>query len=190
MRLSRLAKVAIATAVVLAGWIAFRERYRITAWIWHVRHGGVLSIAGYTVPVPTDWLVDTWGPNGDLLVRLGGSRAVSSGATAHTPLTIAVLQEHPLKDLDYWTSMSAAAFKTRGTETVLHRDIDLNGESFHCLGGNGIPVRDLAQVQLGLSWDCRSSGPLEIMISGREADQEEAWKIVSGIRKPGRSAQP
>jgi hypothetical protein len=185
MRFSKLTKTTIAIAVVLAGWISYKERDRSTAWIWHVRHGGVLSIAGYTVAVPTDWLVDAWGPNGNLLVRLGGSPPVASNATAHTPLTITLLQEHPLKDLDYWRSVTAIAFKTRGTETVLYREIDLNGELFHCLGGNGIPAHDLADVPLGLSWDCRSSGPLELMISGREAHQEEAWKIVSGIKKTG-----
>jgi len=174
MRLSRSTKIIIAIAVVICGCVV---------WIWHVRHEDVRRLAHYTIRFPSNWLVTAQTPDALVIARSDRPPAERSGVASHTPLTIVLLQEQPLRDVSAWTSFTTRSFKERGTETVHQKSIELDGEAFQCIGGNGLSPKDLKSVPLGLSWDCRSSGPLEIMVSGNEADQKEAWDIVARIRK-------
>jgi hypothetical protein len=178
-----LIQVLLVFAIVLAAWVGYGEHVRITAWVWHVRHGGVLRFGDYLVPVPANWYVNDDGSGGQVLIRLDQAKELSND-TPHIPATISLLEDSPLKDLNYWESFLTSVYEKRGTDPVLHREIDLEGETFKCVGGNALPASEVKKfpIPIGVSWDCRSSGSMEILIRGQEDDLSQAWGIVSHIR--------
>ncbi|HKF53020.1 MAG TPA: hypothetical protein VKB26_11960 [Candidatus Acidoferrales bacterium] len=177
----KLTLVLLVVAVGLAGWTGYRERLRVTAWVWHVRHGGVLRLADYLIPVPTNWYVEDYGAGDQILIRLDHDNEVS-GNSIHLPATISLLEEPPLKDINYWEAVVTARYKKNGTDAVLHREISLDGETLDCVGGNALPAAEAKTIPIGVSWDCRSTGPLEILITGEDGDLSEAWDFISRIR--------
>jgi hypothetical protein len=142
-----------------------------------------LRFGDYLVPVPANWYVNEIDSGGQILIRLDRAKELSND-TPHIPATISLLEESPLKDLNYWESFLTSVYEKRGTDPVLHREIDLEGETFKCVGGNALPASEVKKfpIPIGVSWDCRSSGSIEILIRGQEDDLSQAWDIVSHIR--------
>jgi|GEM_PF-3062918 len=182
----KLTQILLVVAVALAGWSGYGERLRITAWVWHVRHGGVLRLGDYLIPVPINWYVNDYGPGDQILIRLDHAKGMSSNST-HLPATISLLEEPPLKDINYWESFVTSEYKKRGTDAVLHREISLDSETLDCVGGNALPAAEGKKIPIGVSWDCRSLGSLEILITGQADDLNQVWDIVSRIRNGSRT---
>lgn len=183
----KLTGILLGVAIVLAGWTGYRERLRITAWVWHVRHGGVLRFGDYLVPVPANWYVNDYGPGNEILIRQDYAKVNSSNGP-HLPASISLMEEPPLKDISYWESFVTSSFKRNGTETVARRQISLDGQTLVCLGGNALPAAEGKKIPAEVSWDCRSSGSLEILIRGQEDDLSQAWDIISRIRNESRTS--
>ena len=177
----RLAQILILAAIAFAGWTGYRERLRITAWVWHVRHGGVLKFGNYLVPVPANWYVMDYGTGDQILIRLDHARETFSNGPRF-PAAVSLLEGPPVRDISYWESFVTSNYKKRGTDAVLKREFNLNSDTLHCIGGNALPATEARQVPIGISWDCMSSGTLEVMIIGQEDDLDEAWGILSHIR--------
>lgn len=179
----KLTQILLIVAVVVAGWTGYRERLRVTAWVWHIRHGGVLRFGDYLVPVPANWYVNDYGSGNQILIRLDYAKGNSSNGP-RLPASISLMEEPPLKDLTYWESFVTSSFRRNGTETVARRQFNLDGQTLVCVGGNALPAAK-AKIPSELSWNCRSSGSLEILIRGQEDDLSQAWDIVSRIRNGG-----
>ncbi len=177
----KLTKILLVVAIVLVGWAGYRERLRITAWVWHVRHGGVLRFGDYLIPVPANWYVNDYGTGDQILIRLDHAKGKPSNGL-HLPATISLLEEPPLKDINYWESFVTSTFRKRGAYTVAQRQINLDSEILVCVGGNALPAGEAKKIPAGVSWDCRSTGSLEILITGEEDDLNQVWDIVSRIR--------
>ncbi|MGH9731793.1 MAG: hypothetical protein ACRD4A_08835, partial [Candidatus Acidiferrales bacterium] len=180
-KLAQILLVAAIAALALAGWTGYREHLRVTAWVWHVRHGGVLKCGDYLIPVPANWYVNDSGPGTGVLVRLDHAKELSSNEP-YLPATISLLEEPPLKDINYWESFVTSGLKKKGP--VFQREISLGGETLACVGGNTVPAVEAMKTKIptGVSWDCRSAGSLEILITGQEDDLKQVWDIVSRIR--------
>jgi hypothetical protein len=191
----------IVSVLVIAG-LAEALRYRIYAenWYWHFRHGEVLVVGEYRVPVPRNWFVEDTGVKGGLLLRLdtqdrtGNSvpdAKLSFRALVGVSLDNVVLGSEKMEKMrDFHASMVRRA----GSEPVF-RSFDLGGETLSCVGGQ--TFNEMLRSGLGPSvqplpqffkrdpnvWFCQSSGRLMLNLSGTEADMPQIWGIVSHIRK-------
>lgn len=165
--------------LALITWVAYQRRVRLAAWVWHVRHHGTLMVAGYVVPVPDDWYVHDRQPTDRLLIKLSPSEL---------PATISFLEEPPPKDLDYWKSVMVSQFKKSGHEPTVH-EIKINGETIYCLGGSPMPPLSSSQMPALITWDCRTPGRLEILVTAPESDVTEVWDILSHIREGKKRSQ-
>lgn len=166
--------------LALFSWIVYQRRVRLTAWLWHVRHHNTMMFAEYLIPVPVDWYVDDSLPKYQLLFKLNPSKQASERAL-HPPTTISFLDEPPLRDINYWKSIQTSELKKQGSEIKM-REIKLDGETIYCLGGNPMPALTREQMSALISWDCRTPGRLEILVTAPEADLTEVWDMLSHIR--------
>ena len=172
-----------ATLVLVIAWTAYHYRLSIKAWGWHLRHGTTIMVNGYVVPVPKNWYVEDQGNGDQLLVRLDtDDRTPYKRLKAHT--SILLLREKPVKgDLDSWMSLERNSLKQRGVESISDRTFNTNGEALTCLGGDQ-PGGQKGLYDLDpISWRCKSPGGLEIMVNVTEPDLNQAWNILSHIRK-------
>lgn len=79
----------------------------------------------------------------------------------------------------------SSMLKKEGVDPVA-RTFDFDGETLSCVGGGSFEQL-LKSPEFFESdpntWECWSSGWLQMRIMATDADMGEVWKIVSGIRK-------
>ena len=167
-------------------WLAFSYRIRIETWIWHLRHGKADVFAKYIVPVPGNWYVKDSDAEFHLLIRLDTQdRTGDPRRDRRRAHAIIVLSTHPLVKTERWLSVQSSRLKEDGIDPVV-RTFDFDGETMSCVGG-GKFERMLKSPNIlendPNTWECWSSGRLEMHIMATDADMDDIWKIVSGIRK-------
>jgi len=170
--------LAIVAIVALAG---YRERIRLAAWLWHVRHGGVESFGNYIIPIPLGWYIQDFGTHDRIVIKIDQDSS-SRLARQRVPATITLLHLRELSDLSGWTSLTLSSFKQRGADPTMTRTIMLDDEAMSCVGGNIFSKSEDA-IRTSTSWDCRSTGQLEILLTAPESEIDQAWEIISRIRK-------
>ncbi len=187
MKRSTVTRIIVYLVVPMFAWLAFSYRIRIQTWIWHLRHGQSEVFAKYIVPVPTNWYVEDSDAQIHTLVRLDtqdrtGDPRRDKKRRAHAIIT---LSTHPLMKTQGWLSVQSSMLKKDGIDPVV-RTFDLDGETMSCVGG-GKFEQMLKSPKFFESdpntWDCWSSGWLEMQIMATDADMDDVWKIVSHIRK-------
>ncbi len=187
MNAARARWIVLALIVLAAMWGVYRYRVRIEACAWHLRHGTHLVIGNYIVPVPANWYVENEGNGGQLLFRLD--------TDDHTPYrnlkwhsSILILPERPMNDqgLSRLVSLDEDFLKKQGVNPILERTFDVGNEAIHCMGGGRLPspsnmpdIFDAAPI----SWQCKSTVGLDLVVIGTDSDIKQVWEIVSGIRK-------
>ena len=177
--------VVVVIGLVLASQ-AYRYRIRIETWVWHVRHGTVLTVGNYVLPVPANWDVENEGNDIFMMIRLD--------TDDRTPLkklkwnaSILLLPQRPMKDegLNRLLSVELDFLKKRGVDPVPQRTLTMADETIFCIGG-GMPsppeTPDIFDVQ-PVTWSCKSAGGLDLKMSGIESDLKQGWEIVTNIRK-------
>jgi len=175
--------VLLALVVFLGTWVAYAHRIRITAWVWHLRHGTAMNVGNYTIPVPKNWYVESQPEEGELLVKMDtADRTPYKRLKAHA--SILLLPEAPLKDEDLHRLLSIDTdfLKQHGVEQILQRTFNVDSGTISCVGGDKPSSMGVYDVE-PISWRCKSSGGLEIMIGSTDSDMTQVWEILSGIRK-------
>lgn len=174
--------VLAAGVIISCIWVISQEHIQIAASIWQIRHRGLMTFAGYSIPVPTNWYVQQDKPDLQLLIKLASSRGPTDQRW-HPRATITLTDEPPLRDIDKWTSLVASSFKSQGTDPTLRRLVSADGEIFTCVGGDILPKPLRSGDPTPVAWRCRSGGHLEILLTGSQQDMSQSWDILSRIRK-------
>jgi hypothetical protein len=171
--------------LALSAWVAYQKRFQIAASIWQFRHSGVLSFAGYSIPVPANWYVQNDGTDAQTLFRLDSTRETSNNSW-HPHATITFMDVMPIRDVDKWRSVAISSYKSQGAEPVLRTVVTADGETFSCIGGNVLTAPPNKNFPIPMAWHCRSTGHLEMLFTSLQDDVSQSWDIVSRIRKADR----
>jgi hypothetical protein len=182
MKSTRLRALSL-TLIFLGGWVAYRHHIGIETWLWHLRHGNSVNVGNYIVPVPENWYVESQSDGSQLLVRTDTAQPVTA-KRAWIHASILLLPEAPLKieDLHRLSSLEAGSLKQHGVEPVSQRSFDVAGETISCVGGDKLGSGGILDKD-PTSWRCNASGGLAITLLSPDPDIEQAWQILSGIRK-------
>lgn len=171
----RLLKYVAMFLVVAAGWFGYQQRMWFQAAWWRVVHHGTLRFGSYSVPVPLNWYVHDFGAGDKLLFRLNRDpRTLQAG---QYPVAIDVLDRPLRMDLNAWIAQSVSGAQ-QDKNQVQRRDFSFDGEKMVCLAES--PGANPAATR---SWRCRSSDRLELLLTAPQADMDDVWKIVTGIRR-------
>jgi hypothetical protein len=170
--------------VILTGIVTgYAYHIRVAAWLWHLRHGAAMSVGTYTVPVPTNWYVESQSGGDQLLIRADtANQTPSNRPKAHA--TILLLIEPPSTDeqLNRSLALDREFLKQHGVDPVLQRTFKTDGETISCVGGEKPGSGGVFDVE-PVSWRCASAGGLQIITGSTDSDIAQIWDIVSGIRK-------
>ena len=184
-KLKKLAVIIIAFGILsFCIYFVYRERFQIASRIWQIRHRGLMSFAGYSIPVPSNWYVQNEDGESVGMLRFDYS-PLPTDAGIHPRAKITFMNEPPIVDIEKWTSLASAPFKKIDAEPAKRSIITADGETFSCVGGN-MPPPPVESFPRMVGWSCRSSGNLEILFTGTEADINESWDILSRIRRATR----
>ena len=170
--------------VLLAGFTAYSYRVYIAAWAWHVRHGTSTTLGHYVVPVPRNWYLLDEGDGALQLVRLDTDdrsprKRIKGAAAILVSISGVTTTEQNVKSV---LSRQKELMEENGTGSILERTLDIDGETLFCLGG--IPLNIGGDFDLDLvGWHCSSPGGVQVTIEATEPDLDQAWSIVSRIRK-------
>jgi hypothetical protein len=184
---SSVTRIIVYLLVPFLAWLAFSYRMRIETLIWHLRHGQSDVFAKYVVPAPSNWYVEDSDAQIHTLIRLdthdrSGDPRRDRKRRAHATI---MLSTHPLMKMEGWLSLRSSMLRKDGIDPVV-RTFDLDGETMSCVGGERFEQM-LKSPRFFESdpntWDCWSSGWLEMQIMATDADMDDVWKIVSQIRK-------
>ena len=166
-----------------AAWFVYGRYSRLEVWLWHLRHGTVAEFGEYTVPVPNNWYIENSSEPDihQLLVRFDTDNKTRDGKWKEHAV-IQLLLTSPVKNLDQWVSGNIILLSNENkTETAVQRAFDLQGDSLSCVGGTTLT---LPGVDSGMrTWHCKSSRQLELLIAAGDADMNQVWEIISGIRR-------
>ena len=189
MRHLRIAVLVILTIVAIE---AYRYRVLIEARIWHMRHGDEVAVADYRVPVPKNWYVMDTGDDGRLLTRLDtddrtGNPVRDHKARFHAFVSIDLSRTlSTMERLDLWTSLKTSMIKKQGIDPI-SRSFTFDGERLSCVGGERFSQFAAKTPQFFESdantWECMSSGQLQVRFAGADADLPQVWEIISHIRR-------
>lgn len=168
--------------VLAIAWVAYSRRFRIEAWVWHLKHGKQVAFESYTVPVPETWYLKTQENGDELLIKLDPDGSSSSQTRLKAPPSTILLFRDPTSDLKRWTSVNSALLNKRGITFVSSRIFDLKGETIRCLGGDELDSNRLYATNPTV-WRCRTGGGLGVMITETKSDATEIWDIVSHIQR-------
>jgi hypothetical protein len=184
-------RIVVLTLLIIGGFEAYRYRVLIETRIWHLRHGDEIVLVNYRVPVPKNWYVIDTGDEGRLLVRLDtedhtGNPMRDQKGQFHAFLSVDFPRTlSTANKLDLWTSLQTSTIKEEGSEPA-QRSFNLDGETLSCVGGSKFSQIAPKTPQFFESdantWQCMSSGQLEIRFAGTDADMPQLWEIVSHIR--------
>lgn len=162
-------------------YFAYQKRFQISSRIWQIKHRGLMSFAGYSIPVPANWYVQN--EDGDSVGMLRFDYNLQpTEPSIHPRATIAFMNESPITDIDKWVGIVSSAFRLKETEPAERSMVTADGERFSCVGGKvpPPPIRDVPPV---VAWQCRSNGRLEILLTGTEQDMNQSWDILSRIQR-------
>lgn len=173
--------VIVVGVIVLCAWVISQEHIQIAARIWQVRHRGLMTFAGYSIPVPANWYVQDDESHVQLL-RLDSAHGPADHSW-HPHATITFTDEEPLRDIDKWMSLVISSFKSQGADPAFRRLVSADGEEFSCAGGDILPKPPGSDDPAPVSWHCRSTGHLEILLTGSQVDMSQSWSILSRIRR-------
>jgi hypothetical protein len=176
--LSRAVVVAIA---LLVAYVGYSCRFQIAAKVWHWRHGNFVAVGNYEMPVPDQWLVSNEDSKSALLTNTAAPprwKGFQSNATI-----LASSLSAPPRDLNFWVSREQQRLEQNGVRVVEQRTLGIANESLYCLGGS--ELRDAIHIPGGavISLQCRSTGTLSLIFTGREADVTSFYALVGRIRK-------
>jgi len=187
MKRSTVIRIVIYLIVPVFVWLALAYRVHIETWIWHLRHGQPDLFAKYVVPVPANWYVEDADEYIHTLTRLDtedrtGDPKRDKKGRFHS---VIVLSTHPAAKAEGWFFLRSSMLKKEGVDPVV-RTFNFDGESMSCIGGArfGQIVKAPRFFESDpTAWECWSSGWLEMQIMATDADMNDVWKIVSGVRK-------
>lgn len=181
MKRSKTSLIIFVSVSIVALWIAYAQRVRIGAWVWHYRHGTSLGVGSYVVPVPANWFVEDLDNGNQLLVRLDTADTISTRQLkAHAGIMVLSGKPMTSEGMDRLQSIETTSLKQNGA-AVVQRDFSINGEIISCLSSNAkaTGIYDTEPIH----WNCKSFGGLQIIVTSTESDMQQVWEIVSGIRK-------
>jgi hypothetical protein len=171
-------------AVVLIGsvWAMHHHWVRVRSVAWHVRHGRSLVVENYVFPVPWNWYPRDGGDGGHVLQRLDTNDRTPRQRRMKAYASIELLPNRKNQDVDLELSNQLDILKKGGTDTILQKNVNLNGDVISCVGGHKVDSYGLYDID-PVMWYCKSFGGLDIVLTATEVDLEEAWDIISHIEK-------
>jgi hypothetical protein len=168
---------------LLVAWIMYDYRVRIEVWIWHLRHGTTITVNDYIVPVPKNWYVEDEGNGSQLLIQLDtADQTRYEKLKAHASILVTSQKSMKNQNVSFWRSLEKDALKKNGMESISERNLNINGDSLTCLGGNRPGPKEIYDIE-PLAWHCRTSGGLELIMRATQPDLNQVWDIVSHISK-------
>lgn len=168
--------VILVVAVLATGYFTYIRRFRIEAWGWHLRHGASTTLGSYSLPVPPRWYVEKTGEGTQVLASASTADQTALKRIKIRP-SIGLFLVTPIKD---YASKRAASLTGSGTEPVLQRTFDFDGDTLLCVGGKSVGSGGIPDVE-PVGWNCRSNGGLGLTILATDPDMKQVWEIVSGI---------
>lgn len=177
---SRIALVAAGIALlVVVVVLSYFRRNQILARAWHWRHGYMVRVGDYEVPVPKTWIVISDDPG---MVNLADTRIRRSPDRLADVNGILVDYLHqPTRDLDAWASMTRNSLVRKGVLDIQARTLQLGDERLVCFGGH--EFRDAMHIPTAaVSFVCQSSGRLSLIFTGNQDCVEDFCAIASKIR--------
>lgn len=140
-----------------------------------------MSFAGYSIPVPTNWYVQNEDSDSAGMLRFDYSPRLTE-PSVHPRATITFMNERPITDIEKWVDLVSSSFRLREAKPPERSMVSADGERFLCVGGN-MPPPPVTNFPVMIAWHCRSSGNLEILLTGTEPDMDQSRDILSRIRR-------
>ena len=178
----RVAVILAFCILVTGGWAIWQKRIQIASVIWQLRHRGLLTFAGYSIPVPKNWYVQDAGSGDQLLVRFDSARTPRSDSL-YFHATVLLMGGGKLTDVNKWKTLTASSFKSKGSEPAFRSLITADGEVFSCVGGEVLPRPSGTTNAALISWHCRSGGSLEALFTASPEDTDQIREILSRARR-------
>src|SRR5690348_2206720 len=147
--------VIAAVITALSTWVIYQKHFQIAARIWQIEHHGLLTFAGYSIPVPRNWYVEEHGTNSQGLIRLDSAHRPTDNSW-YPHATITLTDEPPITEIDKWTSLVISSFKSTGADPALRHMVSADGETFSCVGGEILPKPPGRNDPVPIGWHCRS----------------------------------
>lgn len=181
-------RVAILIALLVAvGSIYYRYRYRLTATIWHWKHGYSTTMGNYEVPVPAHWLI--YDQNFTGFTLMNSAPNVPRDGKFHMAAGITVF---PFRQRDigpdgvaFWLSQERRWLARDEVQSVEEKTLKFGDESITCIGGRHLDAilrRNHIETDI-ISLDCMSERGLNILFVGEPSDLQFFYSFVSQIRR-------
>jgi hypothetical protein len=157
---------------------------QIEAEVWHWRHGYTTYVGEYQVPVPKDWLVE---PSEHPTITIGLIGAHLQTKEDPEPIANTIIIDSPgrfQRDIDSWASVRRRVLEQTGITDIQETKLQAAGETIICLGGHrgsrgGLRIPNKAFV----SYECRSTGGVDLVYFGYSSELPQFYAIASQIRK-------
>ena len=169
----RLTALLLIVLLAYGSYVAYRDRFRIAARIWHWRHGYVSRIGEYDVPVPAHWLPKYDVP-GDLLLY-NTERFALVSILPRTPV--------PTPDLTPWESVSRQMLEARHVDHITQHTIKFDSQMVSCIGGAQFSQLLKISAPSVISLDCQSTGNIHLRFTGQDSELETFYSIASQIKE-------
>jgi hypothetical protein len=187
---SRFLIVVTALFIVGVGYVAYAERYQLAAKLWHWRHGYMITMGNYEVPVPEHWLITD--RNFVAFSLMNTASTFPRDAKFHTADEIVVFpfgnRAIGNEGLDVWLSLRRQWFERERVKSVVEKKLTIGDAEAFCFGGS-----DLKDLIVGhghpefdtdvISLECRSTDDLSILFVGEPSDVQPFYTFVSQIRR-------
>ena len=185
MTVAKLKAVVVLCLLAATAYSAYRYRFRLDAFAWHVLHGSSTTVGGYRVEVPQDWFVEQDSPNDAQLwnARTGESVWVhSSPKPAHFSLQL-------------WSELIRSRQNRPENRIIAERTLRVAGEPFLCFERDYVPKLPSAASAKALTHtihlpgvECESAGPLQVMFFGgmwtaQRHDYRDFYSLIASIQK-------
>jgi len=173
----------VSLLVLTAGYFIYAgTRLRVAAIIWHWRHGNVVRVADYDVPVPDRWVAMNHGDENTSLLIDTRVEKTKDPLSNSNYIDISLIPHFP-GDVDLWRSSREQWLRGRGMKAIEENQIQTVDQTVACLSGN--VFQDLYPVlnTNAITVECMSTGRLSLIFTGNQVGRQEFYTIISGIRK-------
>lgn len=168
--------------VLILAFLAYDRWPQVRAKVWHWRHGSMITVGDYEVPVPEQWLVVEY-ENADIVTLVDTRSADTRDPLADVNAISVFATKYAYQDLDRLATLERQRLQREGLTQIEEKTIRAGDERMVCLGGT--EFRDIMHVPdtVALSLWCYSTGRLSLLFNGNRAGLQQFYAIVSGVRK-------
>lgn len=171
--------IALVIGLLALAYAGYRYRLQVEAKVWHWKHGNVIALGDYEIPVPRQWLVLDQDRSS---VRMACTATPSAGGALADAININIPMNlppgHPSLDLDQWASSEMKISESVGLRFTVQGRVTTRTGDFICLGSKVSPRNPIPSVLM-----CMSTKGWAIDFAGPPSDIRRFYAIVQGIRR-------